>query len=79
METGCLVQIISGSDIQCIWDGQGIHQPQDISQGSSELAFQKSRVHGVMNKEAFQPGKSEVLTQDVFELVLKIWFDLDKF
>jgi len=68
METGYLAQIISGNDIQCIWDGQGIDKPQATTQSAS----QGSRVHGVMNREALQYGSDKVQTQHVFELVLMI-------
>jgi len=68
METGYLAQIISGNDIQCIWDGQGTDRPQSTSQSAS----QESRVHGVMNKGALQPGRGQGLAKHVFELVLMI-------
>lgn len=71
VETGRLVQIISGNDVQCIWDGRGANQSQRaIYKGSSdEIVSQESMVHGVMNAEAAPPGGREVTTQHVFELV----------
>jgi len=70
VETGRLVQIISGNDMRCIWDGRGTNHSQAISEGSwDEVVSQEPRVHGVMNTEAVQPGRRGVTTQHVFELI----------
>jgi len=70
VETGRLVQIISGNDIRCIWDGRGTNHSQAISEGSwEEIVSQEPRVHGVMNMEVPQPGRRGVTTQHVFELI----------
>jgi len=70
VETGRLVQIISGNDMRCIWDGRGTNHSQAVSEGSwDEIVSQEPRVHGVMNTEAAQPGKRGVTTQHVFELI----------
>ncbi|KAF9785478.1 CNH domain-containing protein [Thelephora terrestris] len=70
VETGCLVQIISGNDVRCTWDGRGANQSQPISEGSSDdVVSRQPRVHGVMNMEALLHGKRAVTTQHVFELV----------
>ena len=70
VETGRLVQIISGNDIRCIWDGRGTNHSQAVSESSSdEIVSQEPRVHGVMNMETLQPGKRGVTTQHVFELI----------
>lgn len=70
VETGRLVQIISGNDMRCIWDGRGTNHSQAISDGAyDEIVSQEPRVHGVMNMETPQPGKRGVTTQHVFELI----------
>ena len=72
VETGHLVQIISGNDIQCIWDGRGTNHSQTVSESSSDgVISQESRIHGVMNMvvEAPQPGNRGVMARHVFELV----------
>jgi len=71
VETGRLVQIISGNDIRCIWDGRGTNQSQAIFEGSlNKVVSQEPRVHGVMNVDVPQPGRRGfVTTQHVFELI----------
>ena len=68
IETGLLVQIISGNDIRCTWDGRGTNYSHAVSEGSWDV-LQEPRVHGVMDMEAPQPGKGGVTTQHVFELI----------
>ena len=70
VETGKLVQIISGNDVRCIWDDRGTSRSQAVSEGSwDEIVSQEPRVHGVMNVEAVQLGRRGVTTQHVFELI----------
>jgi len=70
VETGRLVQIISGNDMRCIWDGRGTNNPQATSEGAmDEVVSQEPRVHGVMNMEVVQPGRRPATTQHVFELI----------
>ena len=70
VETGRLVQIISGHEMRCIWDGRGTNHSQAVSEGSwDEIVSQEPRVHGVMNMETTQPGRRGVTTQHVFELI----------
>jgi hypothetical protein len=70
VENGRLVQVVSGNDMRCIWDGRGTNHAQAISEGAwDEVVSQEPRVHGVMNMETAQPGKREVTTQHVFELI----------
>jgi len=69
VETGRLVQIISGSGMRCIWDGRGANRSQAVSEESSDdMVSHEPRVHGVMNTEVVQPGRG-VTTQHVFELI----------
>ena len=75
IETGRLVQIISGNDMRCIWDGRGARHSQAISEGSwDEIVLQEPRVYGVMNTEAVQPGRRGATAQHVFKLVPAVPF-----
>ncbi|KAF9779315.1 CNH domain-containing protein [Thelephora terrestris] len=70
--TGRLVQVIPGmgNDFQCIWDGRGANCSQALFEGSQDEAVsQESRIHGVMNMEAPQPGMRNMSIQHVFELI----------
>ena len=68
--TGHLVQIISGNDLRCTWDGRGMSQSQVIFKGPwDELVLQEPRIHGVMNTESPKPAGRGVATQHVFELI----------
>ena len=68
VETGRLVQIISGNGIRCIWDGRVANNSQAISQGLwGEIILRESRIHGVMNTEIVLPDKG-VTAQHVFGL-----------
>jgi hypothetical protein len=70
VETGRLVQIISGNDMRCTWDGRGTNHAQPVSEGPcDEIVSQEPRVHGVMNMEVTQPGRRGTATQHVFELI----------
>ena len=70
VETGRLVQIISGNHMRCIWDGRGTNCPQAVSEGPwDEVVSQEPRVHGVMSMEAPQTGRKGATTQHVFELI----------
>ena len=69
-ETSRLVQIISGNDTRCVWDGRGMSQSQVVSEGSVDnINLQAPRVHVVMSEEVSRPGAEGVSTQRVFELV----------
>jgi len=73
VKTGHLVQITSGNNMRCIWDGRGTNQPQPISEGSGdEVVPQGLKVYGVMDVEAPRSGKRGATTQRVFELVPKV-------
>ncbi|KAF9779311.1 CNH domain-containing protein [Thelephora terrestris] len=68
IETGRLVQIISGNDMRCSWDGRGTSQA--ISEGAlDEGVSQEPRVHGVMEMEMPPLGKIGETAQHVFELI----------
>ena len=68
VETGHLVQIISGNDMRCSWDGRGTYQT--IPEGAlAEGVSQEPRVHGVMNMEMPQLGNMGETVQHVFELM----------
>jgi len=70
VETGRLVQIISGNEMRCIWDGRGTNHSQAISEGSwDEVVSQEPRVHAVMNMDSPQPGRRGATAQHVFELI----------
>lgn len=73
VESGRLVQIISGDDMRCVWDGRGTSHSQATSEGASdEVVSQQPRVHGVMNMRTHQPGKGGATVQTVqhvFELI----------
>jgi len=75
VETGRLVQIISGNDMRCIWDGRGTSATTGSTMatadgGWEDSVMQEPRVHGVMNIESPGPGRSKgALTQHVFELI----------
>ena len=70
VETGRLVQTIPGNDIRCTWDGRGTNQYQAIPEDPwGEMASQQPNIHGVMNTEMSQAGKT---VQHVFELVPKV-------
>jgi len=69
VETGRLVQIISGNDVRCTWDGRGTSHSQAVSEGPwDEIVSPELRIHGVMNTEVVQRGRRGVTTQHVFEL-----------
>jgi len=69
VETGRLVQIISGNDMRCIWDGRGTDHSQAVSEGSwDEMAPREPRIHGMMNTEIVKFGRG-VTAQHVFELI----------
>ena len=73
METGCLVQVISRDHVRCTWDGQGINQPQNISEGSGgDVIQQEPCIHGVMQQLDIQPYGRLVGTESVFELIPKV-------
>ena len=75
VKTGHLVQIISGNDIRCIWDGRGTSHSQAISEGSwDEIVSWEPRVHVAMNMETIQPGRGVATAQHVFELVPAVPF-----
>ncbi|KAG9103502.1 hypothetical protein FRC06_010384 [Ceratobasidium sp. 370] len=74
VEKGNLVQIISGEDVRCVWDGRGAKiapartpGPEGWEDGSDT---QESRIHCVMNAPDV-PGqpKSKVQYQHISELV----------
>jgi RHO1 GDP-GTP exchange protein 1/2 len=74
VETGRLVQIISGNDMRCIWDGRGTSTTNPTipttDGGWEEGVSQEPRVHGVMNIESVGPSRPKgTLTQHVFELI----------
>ncbi|KAF9647670.1 hypothetical protein BDM02DRAFT_3069740, partial [Thelephora ganbajun] len=46
VETGCLVQIISGNDMRWIWDGRGANHSQAALEGSrDEIVSREPGVH----------------------------------
>ncbi|KIY49935.1 Dbl homology domain-containing protein [Fistulina hepatica ATCC 64428] len=69
LETGRLCQIISGTEMRCIWDGRGADDLATQAPG----AFQEARVHGVMSaSDSTSPpsrGMSRPIAQQVFELL----------
>ncbi|KAF9785479.1 CNH domain-containing protein [Thelephora terrestris] len=68
VETGRLVQIISGNDMRCSWDGRGTYRA--IPEGAlAEVVSQEPRVHGVMNMEMPQLGNMGETVQHVFGLM----------
>lgn len=73
VQTGHLVQIISGNDIRCTWDGRGTSQSQAISEGSwVEVNSPELRIHAVMNLDSSQPERRGATAQHLFELIPKI-------
>ncbi|KAG5643354.1 hypothetical protein DXG03_001036 [Asterophora parasitica] len=73
--TGRLVQIISGNDVRCIWDGRGVGtsvsvtSPGGIDNNGQE---QEPQVHAVMTVDAPQgqgQGRPRVIAQRVVELI----------
>jgi len=73
IETGRLVQIISGTDIRCVWDGRSLDGGAAIvaSEGTEERMYQEPRVHAVttMGESAVQPGRpTRGIVQHVFGL-----------
>ena len=69
VETGRLVQIISGNDMRCIWDGRVTNNSQAVLQGLwGEIMLQEPRIHGVMNTEIVLPDRG-VTAQHVFGLI----------
>ena len=70
VETGRLVQIITGNDMRCTWDGRSTNYFQSASEGPcDEIVSQEPRVHGVMSMEITQPGMRGTATERVFELI----------
>jgi hypothetical protein len=72
VETGRLVQVISGNDMRCIWDGRGASAANQIGGDANwdEGVSQEPRVHGVMNADLTQPGRLKgAVMQHVFELI----------
>ena len=75
METGRIAQIISGNDIRCIWDGQGIGSnvyttPVD---GWNSDTVQEAQVHAVMTStEPPAVGNRKAIAQNVFELIPRV-------
>jgi RHO1 GDP-GTP exchange protein 1/2 len=77
METGCLVQIIQGNDVRCLWDGRGVNStvvipgPEDYQ----DRITSEVKVHAVTNavEPAMQPGSSirpsKDMAQHIFELL----------
>ena len=71
IETGHLVQIISGTDIRCVWDGRGIDAGTAVSpEGENPPMVQEPRVHAVMNipEPSSLPRRPRYSIQHVFEL-----------
>ncbi|KAH9479303.1 Rho1 guanine nucleotide exchange factor 1 [Psilocybe cubensis] len=75
LETGRLVQIISGNDIRCVWDGRSLDSNMAVTSadGAEDRMEQEPRVHAVMNMTdlPLQPGGRTVhrgVMQHVFEL-----------
>ncbi|ESK83843.1 signal transducer [Moniliophthora roreri MCA 2997] len=73
LETGRLVQIISGTDIRCIWDGRGAGpnnhvMTTPIHDGRDEPVVQEAQVHAVMNAPDSGP-RTRTVVQEVFQLV----------
>ena len=71
VETGRLVQIISGSDVRCIWDGRGVSTSAILPvQGGDP---QEAQVHVVMNATDSTNGpgalKNRGIVQHVCELI----------
>jgi hypothetical protein len=60
IETGRLAQIISGTDMRCVWDGRSLDDGAAIvaPEGTEERMYQEPRVHAVttMGESAVQPG-----------------------
>ena len=70
VETGLLVQIISGSDVRCIWDGRGV---STSSVSPLHEDSQEAQVHVVMNATDSTNGpgtlKNKSIVQHVCELI----------
>ena len=60
IETGRLAQIISGTDMRCVWDGRSLDNGEAIvaPEGTEERMYQEPRVHVVttMGESAMQLG-----------------------
>ncbi|KAF8809527.1 hypothetical protein BYT27DRAFT_7187842 [Phlegmacium glaucopus] len=73
VETGRLVQIISGSDVRCIWDGRGVSTSAISSEHEHGDDSQEARVHVVMNATDSTNGpghlKNKSIVQHVCELI----------
>ncbi|KAG6849618.1 hypothetical protein H0H93_006902 [Arthromyces matolae] len=70
LTTGRLVQIISGNDVRCIWDGRGVSSSTAPSAGGEQID-QEAQVHAVMNTvdSSTGPSRSKVIAQRVVELI----------
>ncbi|KAL0576451.1 Rho guanine nucleotide exchange factor [Marasmius crinis-equi] len=79
IQTGRLVQIISGNDVRCLWDGRGVNVAATTNsvpgQNDDEQMAQDPCVHGVMNVHDTHMGysngrnNSRPVAQHVFELI----------
>lgn len=73
VETGRLVQIISGSDVRCIWDGRGVSTSAVSPEHEHGDDSQEARVHVVMNATDSTSGpgplKNKSIMQHVCELI----------
>jgi RHO1 GDP-GTP exchange protein 1/2 len=71
VETGRLAQIISGSDVRCIWDGRGVST--SAAPSSHDNVSQEAQVHVVMNATDSTNGpgalKNKSIMQHVCQLV----------
>lgn len=72
--TGKLVQIITGVDMRCLWDGRSAVSDTSVMMPTAESGWSdgfslEPRVHGVMNVHTPGGGPSGGLTQFVYELV----------
>ncbi|KIM44432.1 hypothetical protein M413DRAFT_442414 [Hebeloma cylindrosporum] len=74
IETGRLAQIISGTEIRCVWDGRSLDGGAAVvaPEGSEERMYQEPRVHAVTTmgeSPAVQGGRpTRGIVQHVFEL-----------
>lgn len=72
IETGRLVQVISGNDMRCVWDGRSTTSTDSITPVDDDWGgvSQESKIHGVMNAELTQLGQlDDAVRQHVFMLI----------
>ena len=72
METGRIAQIISGNDIRCIWDGQGIGSNVYATLVDGRNSNTVQEVHAVMTSTEPPTGNRKAIAQNVFELIPRV-------